>query len=170
MKSLKLIVLLALVVAVTGIAQAATIVWVSENKMPAGATENNDQGFIDLLEAAGYDVVDKRIIGDGDSSNYWKSLDDAKVAELNAAGLVIISRSTNSGAYDDGGSVGGEQEETVWNSITAPMISMAPHLMRSSRWKWLDSSGTSTLDLDTMTIIDPGNPVLDGLVLDVSLC
>lgn len=159
MKRLKLIMLMAMVVAIAGVGQAATIVWVAETRMVEGAIENSDQGFVDLLEAAGYDVSVKL--------DNWKTLDNGKVAELNAADLVIISRATNSGAYDDGGSVGGEQEETVWNSITAPMISMAPHLMRTSRWKWLNSGGTTTMDADTMTIINPGNPVLDGLVVDV---
>lgn len=153
MNRLKFISVLALVVAFAGITQAASIVWVAQTRMVDGATENSDQGFIDLLEAAGYDVSVKL--------DNWKDLDDDKIAELNSAGLVIISRATNSGDYDDG------DEPTQWNSITAPMIQMSPHLVRSSRWKWLDTTGADDRTFATMTMINPGNPVLDGLVVDV---
>lgn len=165
MNRLKFIAVLALVVAFAGITQAASIIWVGENRMVDGATENSDQGFIDLLEGAGYDVIDNRVIGDEADDSYWKSLDDTKIGELNAAGLVIISRATGSGNYDDNSGA----ERTQWNSITAPMISMAPHLMRSGgKWRWLNSSSISTLDADLMTVINPGNPVIDGLAIDIT--
>ena len=82
----------------------------------------------DLLEAEGYKV-------DYQPGN-WTELDDAKIAALNAADLVIISRTTASGDYNNG------DEPTQWNSITSPMIVSSTHLVRNSRWKLLDTGGT----------------------------
>jgi len=86
----------------------------------------------DILKAEGHTV-------DYQPGN-WTELDDDKIAALNAADLVIISRCTSSGDY-----ASDDTEVAQWNSITTPMLSSSTHLVRSSRWKWADS--TSLLDL-----------------------
>jgi len=63
--------------------QAANIVWVSETVDVDADGVQDDQGFVDWLVAEGHDV-DVQL-------DIWKTLDDAKIAALNAADLVIIS-------------------------------------------------------------------------------
>jgi len=79
--------------------QATTIIWVSDNKTQTSPTA--DQGWVDLLRNNGY-IVDYK--GEDGSTDrlYWRTLDAGKIAELNAADLVIVSRDSDSGQYDDG--------------------------------------------------------------------
>jgi hypothetical protein len=112
-------------------AGGANIILVSGNHDFDGDGIVDDFMLRDILEAEGHTV-------DYQPGN-WTELDDAKIGALNAADLVIISRASNSGDYDDG------EEPTQWNSIMTPMIVSSTHLTRSSRWKLLDS--TSLLDL-----------------------
>ena len=100
----------------------------------------DDFALHDLLTAAGY-VVDYQ-------PGNWTELDDAKMAALNAVGLVIISRCSNSGDYNS------DEEPTQWNSITTPMINSSTHLLRSSRWKWVDSTSILTIAPEMMELAD----------------
>jgi len=107
------------------------IVWVSGNHDYDVDGILDDYQWLDILKAQGYNV-------DYQPGN-WTELDAAKIALLNRAGLVIISRCTSSGDYNN------DDEPTQWNAVTAPMISSSTHLARSSRWKWLDSGDTVTM-------------------------
>jgi len=98
-------------------AHAKTIVWISETNANADGTYF-DQGWIDLLEGAGY-TVDFR---PGD----WMTLDDDKIATLEAADLIIGSRNSNSGNYASDAT-----EVTQWNSITTPLIMMTAYWSRT---------------------------------------
>jgi len=130
---------------------AATIVWVSDNKTPTGGVPA-DQGWVDLLEANGYTVnLDFR-------NQEARTLDAAKIEVLNAADLVIVSRDTDSGSYDDG------QEPSQWNSITTPLILQVGHLTRSSRWLWLDTTATNDT-MATLEVVEPGHPVFNGITI-----
>ena len=80
-------------------AGAVDVLWVHEDHGPGF-----DVGWKDLLAANGHNV-ENRIFVD---------LDQAAIDEMNSAPLVIFSRDTNSGEYDDG------DEPTQWNSVTAP--------------------------------------------------
>lgn len=101
-------------------ADAATIIWVSDNKNPTDGVAA-DQGWVDLLEANGYTVDLSFRNAEG------RTLDDAKIEALNAADLIIISRDANSGDYDD------DEEVAQWNSITRPIMMQIAHIMRSNR-------------------------------------
>jgi len=96
----------------------------------------DDLDLVKLLLDAGYvvDYTAGAAMGDG----YWRTLDDEKIATLNAARLVIVSRNADSGSYDNDDAV------SQWNSITSPLLLSSTHIVRSSRWKWVDS--TSLLD------------------------
>lgn len=131
--------------------QAANIVWVSETVDVDADGVQDDQGFVDLLVAEGHDV-------DVQLDN-WKTLDEAKVAALNAADLVIISRSCNSGNYDDG------DEPTLWNSVTTPMILSSTHISRNSRWKWFDTTSIPNLTAPPLEVMDVNHPVFAGVSL-----
>lgn len=134
-----------LIVAILGYVVAAPAVWagpmvifVSDGENPAGDAADGknidpnilasdsaavpwDQGFVDALEAAGYEV-DYR-------AGYWNSpLDEDKVEELNEADLIVVSRGSNSGSIN---------EPEVWNGVSAPLLLLAPHSIRQNRWQWV---------------------------------
>lgn len=71
----------------------------------------------------------------------------------NMVDLVIVSRVTNSGDYN----------QTAWNDIDAPLLLMGPHLSRSSRWKWLETTNVTQTAVETLNILAPGDPFVSGL-------
>ena len=152
----KKLVLLVLVLAfcLTSLSDAATIIWVSDNKNPTGGVAA-DQGWVDLLEANGY-TVDLSF-----RNKEGQTLNAAKIAALNAADLIIVSRDGNSGDYDDG------EEVTQWNAIETPIILTAAHIYRSSRWRWMDSTSTTNVTADLLAVL-PDHPVFIGVALDAN--
>jgi len=143
---------LALIFGLAVSANAATIIWVSEWMAGANGLPF-DQGWIDLLKAQGYIV-------EADTTSDYMTLDASKIAALEAADLIIVSRNTNSGNYDD------ENETTQWNSITTPMILQSAFLARSNRWQWLNSTSITELDVETMLrAVDESHPVFSGVTL-----
>ena len=103
-------------------AHAATIIWVSDSYDDNVDGEPDDQPWIDMLEANGY-TVDLSF-----RNQEGRTLDDNKIAALNAADLIIISRNSDSGNYASDAT-----EVTQWNSITAPLILQAMHFSRNTR-------------------------------------
>jgi len=113
-------------------------------------TNNNttSQSLNDFLEGAGHTVTRGAFGGAAPTP-----------AELAGVHLVLVARETNSGDYDDGG------EPQDWNALPVPMISMAPHLMRASRWGWINGESLPGLgditDFDAYP--DPSHPFLTGV-------
>jgi hypothetical protein len=135
------------------------VIWVSDayDDKPDGVPD--DQGWIDFLKGQGFNV-DYRM-GPALGNGYWRTLDDAKIAALNAADLVIVSRNLNSGDYTNG------TETTQWNSVTAPLLAMAMHPLRSSHWKWFNTTTINTA-VPLMQPVDPANPIFAGVTLDAN--
>ncbi len=127
---------------------AANIVWVTVTSDDAADGAQDDQAWIDWLEAEGHNV-DARL-------DYWTELDASKVDELNAADLVIVSRSTHSGDFTN------DDETTLWNSVTSPLILMNVYIVRSSRWMWMDTTSQEDAD-DIIVASDPAHPLFDGV-------
>jgi regulation of enolase protein 1 (concanavalin A-like superfamily) len=119
---------------------SADIIWVSGTYDDNGDGLPDDAPWVALLEAQGYSV-DYR-------GTYWRTLDDEKIAALNAAKCIIVSRNSNSGDYDDG------DEIAQWNAITTPLINCSTHIVRSSRWKFFDSTSILSLTPATMVLAD----------------
>ncbi len=120
---------------------AGTIIWVDE-----GAVD----GFSDwqvLLEGAGHTVT----------RSDMKDLDDTKIAAMNEADLVIVSRDTNSGDYNNG------DEPTQWNSLTVPLIQCSSWLIRSSRWKWVSNTGCPSIGPGDSMVIAVDHPIFRGV-------
>jgi len=115
---------------------AADIIWVSDGYDDNADGLSDDLPWVTLLEAQGFSV-DYTVNGLGDG--YWRTLDDDKIAALNAAKCIIISRNSDSGSYDDG------DEIAQWNAITTPIINSSAHIVRNSRWKWFDTTGILSL-------------------------
>ena len=114
------------------------IVWVNQEQSPAG------QEYQDLLASLGYDVIEMLVTDPTGEEQ----------AVLNAADLVVISRKTNSGAYNN---------ETWDTTITAPAMLMSPYPARSSRWQWLEGTSIVAHVPDAINVDDSSHPIFDGL-------
>jgi len=121
-------------------ASAGTIVLVSQSLAPEttpGVGDHRDDPLVAFLEGLGH-TVDRS----GMDKNY-RDLDAAKIANMNSAGLVIVSRRTSSGGYDDG------TERSDWNGLTTPLLMQSAYLTRgetsSTKWGWT-TGGSSNVD------------------------
>ena len=131
-------------------AKAATIIWVSEANVNANSVYF-DQGWVDLLEDAGY-TVDFR-------PGEWTTLDDDKLATLESADLIIGSRTSNSGNYATDAT-----EVTQWNSVATPLIMMTAYWCRNSRWLWINSDSVDEYAAETMMqVVESAHPVFEGI-------
>ena len=145
---------LVLVFGLASSAPAANIIWVSDNKTPT----NNipaDQGWVDLLTAQGHTVNLSFRNQEG------RTLDATKIAALNAADLIIVSRDINSGDYDDG------TEPAQWNGIIKPLLLQAAHISRSAHWGWVNTTSTND-SLQTLQAVKLDHPIFNGVTLDGS--
>jgi hypothetical protein len=146
---------------------AANIVWISEimDETVDGVQDGiqDDQQWVDILESYGHNVYT--------NPGGWADLDPNEIELMNNADLVIFGRSSNSGGY-----AGDTTEVTTWNSITTPMILMNAYLVRSNRWRWMNSTtmgGLETAGLSTyypasvaMEVIALDHPIFTGVKLD----
>ncbi len=149
----KLVVLIALIgISLSPCARGATIVWVAEANLNAAGV-GYDQGWIDLLTAQGHTVDVQR--------GSWMALDAAKLATLEAADLIIVSRTSNSGNYATDAT-----EVTQWNSVTTPLIMMTAYIARNNRWLWINSANlTELLAESSMTVVKADHPVFAGVAI-----
>lgn len=133
-------------------AGAAEIIVVTENVDRDLDGVADDQGLIDWLVVEGHSVDVQR--------DHWMTLNEEKVARLNAADLILVSRTTDSGLYDDG------DEPVQWNAVTTPILMMSAFFARNTRWNWVDS-GTATEYTTYLHVeaVDPGHPVFRDVPL-----
>ncbi|MCA9217459.1 MAG: PEP-CTERM sorting domain-containing protein [Planctomycetales bacterium] len=129
--------------AIANFASAADIVWVHQMRGQdgegTGAVPDAGQGTLAweddqwraLLEGAGHTIIDH------DRYDQPGGLD-----VLNSADIVLFSRDTNSGDYNDV-----EEQEQWTEGVTVPMIILTPYVLRANRWDMVESSG----------ILDPGD-------------
>jgi hypothetical protein len=137
---------------VSPVVQGATIIWVGENDDENGDGVADDVYWSIWLAEQGY-TVDWQ-------PNYWRTMDAAKVEELNQADLVIISRNTDSGDYANSG------EAALWNSVTTPMILTTPYLSRNNRWAWVNHDGLNIVPGGpAWSVVDPAHAVFFGMDL-----
>jgi hypothetical protein len=134
----------------------ANIVWVSfhgaddapsNGAKGVGFTEAPDKPYTDLLKANGHAVT--RYIQTGTPDP----------AVLNAADLVIISRSVNSGSFSNAAA-------TAWNNIAAPMIIVNGYTMRKNRMGFnIGNTIPDTTGDITLTVSDAAHPIFAGVSL-----
>ncbi len=113
-----------------------------------------DQGWIDWLAAEGYTVDARR--------GYWvEPLDPNRIAELEAADLILAGRGLEPNNYDADG------EAAKWNSLTTPLINLNAWLLRNNKWCWVNSTATAR-DAGSPTLLakDPNHPIFAGVALD----
>ncbi|MBN2314720.1 MAG: hypothetical protein JXM79_12385 [Sedimentisphaerales bacterium] len=125
------------------------IVWVSDNRV-AG----REQGWIDMLQANGYDVDLSFQNQEG------RELDASEIEALEAADLIIVGRDMLSGQYSN--------QITEWNSLSTPLIMINGWLPGSTRWNWLEVSTNTQRDVSNLQAVIPDHPVFDGVSLDAN--
>jgi hypothetical protein len=151
---------------------AADIAWVSFHgaddtgntpSAPAagvGFTVAPDKGYTDLLIGAGHAI--NRITVPATGAN--AAIPAAMLAELNAANLVIIGRSVNSGSFQ-------EAAETMsWNAdVTVPMIITSGFITRANRLGYNTGDDVDDIGGPTRFVAaDPFHPIFDGITLNAS--
>ncbi len=143
------------------VAQAANIIWVSDNKN--GTSTPSDKGFVDLLKAQGYNVDYQGQGGTGTPGyQFWRTLDNAKIATLNAADLIILSRDLNSGDY-----ASNTTEVTQWNGIKKPLLMLIAHVARNDRWQWVETTGQNDVQ-PALQAVKTDHPIFNGVTLDAN--
>ena len=134
-----------LALCLSSLAQGQNIILVANNI-------GNQAAYIVLLE----EVLPDHILTTGT----FASLDGnaAMLAQLEAADLIIVARSSNSGSYDDG------TEVADWNGLTTPILSHNAYLTHDSRWKWFpgDRTGVST---GNIAVSNTSDPIFDGVTI-----
>ena len=141
--------MLLILLCLTGVASATNVLWCSDRE-----EGDIDQGWVDLLTTAGYTVDRLEAAGD---------MTPEKVTLANTYGLVIMARLTNSGDY-----ASDEVEIGYWNSITSPLINQSGLIFRSSRWKWVASTKTTSTGANMALDVAPGDPLYDALFAGVT--
>jgi hypothetical protein len=154
----KLAALLTCIPLVCNGAQAAQIVWVSfhadENSptpaaAAAGFTQAPDAGYTQLLRTNGHNVA--RMVSSGTPDTNL----------LNAADLVIISRSVPSVDYET------DAETAVWHGIKTPMIILGGYVLRSNRLGFTtDITIPDTVGSVRLIVHNPAHPIFAGIALD----
>jgi hypothetical protein len=135
--------------------RATNIIWVCENIDITGDGTPDDFAWIPWLESLGYTVDVQR--------GNWTALDTAKIATLNAADLIIISRCTSSGNYNNDAT-----EISQWSGITKPILNLSAYFARNNRWYWVNSATINNLVGPMMEVVVPGHPIFTGIQLNAS--
>jgi hypothetical protein len=143
----RIITLIVLVVfCLTGSAYSADIILISEAEAPGSTEEgtHEDDALVAWIESLGF-TVDTSGMGGAYMEGENPFDDAAKVEALETAGLVMFSRRSNSGNYDN--------DRKSWNAIESPLLLMSGYLVRGEgsgkRWGWTtggagDASMTET--------------------------
>jgi len=82
------------------------------------------------------------------------SVNSMQIAEVELLGVTGPDIIWVSGFYDDNGDGAPDDQECQWNSITTPIILSSTHIVRSSRWKWVDSTSILNLAPAMMDLAD----------------
>jgi hypothetical protein len=113
-----------------------------------GFTEAVDKGYTDLLKANGYKVT--RLLQTGTPD----------LAVVNAADLVILSRSCASGSFQN-------EKAGTWNGVTAPMMILNGYLSRKARLGFMTGSTMQDITGDIkLAVADATHPIFAGIALD----
>jgi hypothetical protein len=151
----KFILMLALGLCIMSPAKGLNIIWVCTAIDNSADGVQDDAAWIPWLQSLGH-TVDVQI-------GNWATLDDTKIATLNAADVIIISRAMASDS-----TAGSAAEIAQWNAIKKPIISLNAYNTRSSRNLWVNSTTINNLVAPMMAVQVPGHPIFAGITLDAS--
>ena len=131
---------------------AEKIVWVSAGDLDTTGVAW-DQGFIDILEGAGYEVQTE-------GGTMTGELTSEQIETLESGDLIIIGRGCSSGDYNYPDS---------WNEIIKPMICTTAYFSRLTRWNWIGTDaliGDGNSGAPLMHVDEPSHPIFNGVTLD----
>ncbi|QDH78957.1 PKD domain-containing protein [Echinicola soli] len=120
--------------------------------------DSNDDAQIEWLREKGFNV----------SIYYNAALSSAPQEDidmLNAADLVIIGRSGNSGDFDG-------SDKAAWNALTAPQILNSQWAARNNRLNWFDNNGNPAAfnptggEIVTAQVFETGDEVFDDVTIE----
>lgn len=127
---------LAMLLGLGGLSQAETILLVSDAYPPGDpAVDHEDDTLVRWLTGLGYNVDTH-----GMGTSMQGVFDAADQAAIDGADLIMVSRRTNSGAYN---------QPAQWNGIQKPLILMSGYLTRSSRWGWTSGGSGNVASTET---------------------
>lgn len=123
--------------------------------------DHEDDAMVSWLQSLGY-TVDTSGMGQAYQEGENPFDDPMKVAALESAGMVLVSRRTSSGSYDN--------DRKSWNELENPLLLCSGYLTRgetsSSKWGWT-SGGSGDADLTATGIeivnLHPFVPASTGL-------
>jgi hypothetical protein len=143
---------------------AQTIIWVSDaHDTDTTVAGPDDQGWVDFLASLGFTVDYQK--GATAGTGYWQTLDAAKLAALEAADMIIMSRDCSSGGYatDDA-------ERAQWGGITKPLMMMSSYGARSANSRWFNNNDTPVARVSyyLLKASDPANSLFDNVLLDAN--
>jgi hypothetical protein len=122
------------------------IILISDSAAPGTDPEGNheDDALVSWLESLGY-TVDTSGMGQAYREGNNPFDDPAKLAALRSAGMVVVSRRTSSGSYDN--------DRKSWNELDNPILLMSGYLTRGegdNKWGWTTggSEGASATETD----------------------
>ncbi|MFP4058596.1 MAG: PEP-CTERM sorting domain-containing protein [Candidatus Brocadiia bacterium] len=131
-------------------AGAGNILVVSDSDPPGSGGDHRDDPLVDFLEGLGH-TVDTSGMDEAYRENHDPFDDPAKVAALKAADLIIVSRRTSSGSYDN--------DRKDWNAVNRPILLMSGYLTRGGgdkRWGWTDDGSKDANKSETDMLIPAG--------------
>ncbi|MBE0535974.1 MAG: LamG domain-containing protein [Phycisphaerae bacterium] len=146
-----------------GLANGKTIVWVSDaHDTDTTVAGPDDQGWVDFLTSLGFTVEYPK--GATAGTGYFQTLDAAKLAQLAAADLIIMSRDVSSGNYAND-----DTERAQWGGITTPLILMSQYLARSGNGRWFNTTAiTARAAYFQLRAVNPADPLFDDVLLDAN--
>lgn len=135
-------------------AHAADVVWVHQSRGGGGSLDWEDDQWRVLLEGAGHNIIEHDAF---DALDFEPEGLDV----LNSGDIVIFSRDSNSGDYNE------PDEQDAWaEGVTNPMIILTPYVIRSNRWDMVDGSGIQETNKDdgigNLVPVDPDHPLFAG--------
>ena len=111
-----------------------------------------------LLEDAGHNIIAHDRFDELD-------LEPEGIETLNSADLVIFSRDTNSGDYNEF-----DEQEAWTEGVTVPMMILTPFVLRSSRWDMAESTGILETNKDDgigdLIALEKDHPLFVGALND----
>lgn len=160
---------------VAGSVQAGTIMVVSQALRPTDGTGNHeDDELVTWLTSLGHTVDTDAMASryrDGGTDHPWSGtvLGNERLAKLQNADLIIVSRRTSSGNYDNA------THKHAWNELTTPLIQCNAYLTRGGgiqKWGWTSTnSNNATNTVTDMPIVagQAGHVFLGGKTSPVTL-
>ena len=150
----------------------------ADSKDVAGGGKYVDTAMVDYLKSLGYTVDTSGLGGTyrdidknkkGYTTNQWWAGLDGRLAAIQNADLVILSRYGDSGSYD--------ADAKPWNGLATPLLSQSGHMSRgtgqaggSQKWGWNDWKNAAQTKIPTiLDVFETSHPFVQGFSNPITL-